>query len=72
MATRVLVIILFFLSVLTSSALTYFMINKSDGATSHINISQEVEKFITQNPPGYYRGIKESTGSKRRAGGYAI
>jgi protein-disulfide isomerase len=54
MGTRVLIIVLFVLSVLTSSALTYLLISKTNVASASGapagNIGEQVAKFIQENP----------------------
>lgn len=61
MATRVLIIVLFILSVLTSSALTYLLVSKTM-KTSGVqgNVAEEVEKFIVQNPEIIIEGLRKA------------
>lgn len=54
MGTRVLIVVLFVLSVLTSSALTYLLISKTNSANASGvatgNVGEQVAKFIQENP----------------------
>jgi protein-disulfide isomerase len=56
MGTRVLIVVLFVLSVLTSSALTYLLISKTNvsgnnsTASASDDIGEQVAKFIQENP----------------------
>jgi protein-disulfide isomerase len=50
MGTKLLIVILFVLSILTSSALTYLMINKSGHTSTNGNLKEELSKLIQENP----------------------
>ncbi len=65
MGTRVLIIVLFVLSILTSSALTYLLINKTNsGKAGSGDIGAEVAKFIENNPEVIIQALRKSQNAK--------
>jgi protein-disulfide isomerase len=60
MGTRILIVVLFVLSVLTSSALTYLMLNKSGASAAGGDIGAEIEKFIEENPEAIINGLRKA------------
>jgi protein-disulfide isomerase len=64
MGTRILILVLFVLSVLTSSALTYLLINKTGSAGGAGNVAGAVEKFITENPEVIIQGLRKAQESR--------
>ncbi len=59
MATRVLIVVLFVLSVLTSSAVTYLLISKS-GVAAGGDIGKSVAEFIENNPEVIIQGLRKA------------
>lgn len=65
MGTRVLIIVLFALSVLTSSALTYLLINKTGGMKGGSqDVGAEVAKFIENNPDVIITGLRKAQSAR--------
>jgi len=60
MGTRILVVVLFVLSVLTSSALTYLLINKTNAGAAPANVGQAVAEFIEKNPEVIIQGLRKA------------
>lgn len=65
MGTRVLIVVLFMLSVLTSSALTYLLINKTNSGTSNTaDLGESIKAFIEKNPEVIIDGLRKAQASR--------
>ncbi len=65
MGTRVLIVVLFVLSVITSSALTYLMINKTNTGTSQTgDLGNSIKKFIEENPDVIIQGLRNAQAAR--------
>ena len=67
MGTRVLIVVLFALSVLTSSALTYLLINKTNFAKAGSgDVGAEVAKFIEENPDVVVQSLRNAQAARAK------
>ncbi len=65
MGTRILILVLFVLSVLTSSALTYLLINKTGGGSGSTgNLNEAVQNFIEKNPEVIIQGLRKAQAAR--------
>lgn len=64
MGTRVLIVVLFVLSILTSSALTYLLINKTKAAGGGGDVGKEVATFIENNPEVIIKALRNAQNSR--------
>jgi len=64
MGTRILIVVLFVLSVLTSSALTFLLINKNNSGSGSANIGKEVAEFIEKNPEVIIQGLRKAQNAR--------
>lgn len=60
MGTRILIIILFFLSVATSSAVTYYMISSNKAGAGSADVSAAVAKFIEEKPEVIIQSLRKA------------